>query len=92
MRISYWVSGVHIIPEVGANHAGEFIRRYSPIGMGYGAWGVGRWRTNDVGANHASEFIRRYSPLFARRHGAWGVGRGAWGVGRGAWGVGGRMT
>ena len=45
------------------NHAGEFIRRYSPIGMGYGAWGVGRWRTNDVGANHAGEFIRRYSPL-----------------------------
>ena len=45
------------------NHAGEFIRRYSPIGMGYGAWGVGRWRTNDVGANHAGEFIRRYSPI-----------------------------
>ena len=52
------------------NHAGEFIRRYSPIGMGYGAWGVGRWRTNDVGANHASEFIRRYSPI--------GMGHGAW--------------
>ena len=45
---------------VGANHAGEFIRRYSPHVV--------------VGANHAGEFIGRrrgescrriYSPLFA---------------------------
>ena len=34
-------------PDVGANHADEFIRRYSP----------------DVGANHTDEFIRRYSPV-----------------------------
>ena len=39
--------------EVGANHVGKFICRYSPVCMGRGAW-----MTNDVGANHAGELIR----------------------------------
>jgi len=33
--------------EVGVNHVGEYIRRYSPV----------------VGANHVGEYIRRYSPI-----------------------------
>jgi hypothetical protein len=43
--------------EGGANHAGEFMRRYSPNGRH-----TMTPRTTPVRANQAGEFIRRYSP------------------------------
>jgi len=45
--------------DVGANYAGEFIRRYSPVRSA-----PAMNRGTDVGANHAGEFIRRYLPLW----------------------------
>jgi len=40
------------------NHAGEFIRRYSPRQY--------EWRPDDT--HHAGEFIRRYSPVTSPHH------------------------
>jgi hypothetical protein len=51
---------------VGANHAGEFIRRYSPVTIRImPANSFAPIRPDDT--NHAGEFIRPYSPVTAPR-------------------------
>jgi hypothetical protein len=59
VSVSVSVAVAVAVAVVGANHAGEFIRRYSPLG-GRVSVAVA---VAVVGANHAGEFIRRYSPL-----------------------------
>ena len=67
--------------EVGANNAGEFMRRYSPLMRRGKSPTIDRRRRGEscrrihapliavvVGANHAGEFMRRYSPGGGANH------------------------
>jgi hypothetical protein len=50
------------------NHAGEFIRPYSPDDTNHAGECIRRYSPDDT--NHAGECIRRYSPLMALFHDA----------------------